>query len=155
MKVGKVKILQKPSELKVVLLKIFKKFQLDGYNSRQGLVWLYELTAPFELNIDSSNSYKRDKYQSLKNDIEEYGFKCHLVPFEIGSRGYISRRVKLSLCSMFSTTTNISNSLEHVKIISKLSLLSSFSIFHSRKEKNWSNPPFLNPWHLLQPAHGS
>ena len=28
-------------------------------------VWLYELTAPFETNIDSSNSYKRDKYQSF------------------------------------------------------------------------------------------
>ena len=105
-------------------------------------VWLYKLTAPFELNIESSNSFKKDKYQCLKNDIEENGYKCHLVPFEIGSRGYIPRRVKLSLCSMFSTTTNIKNSLEHVKFVSKISLLSSFSIFHSRKEKIWSNPHF-------------
>ena len=36
MKVGKVKILQKPSDLKVVLLKTFKNLQLEGYNSRPG-----------------------------------------------------------------------------------------------------------------------
>ena len=40
LKVGMVKILQKPSDLKVILLKTFKNLQLEGYNSRPGLVWV-------------------------------------------------------------------------------------------------------------------
>ena len=107
---------------------------------------IYELTCPLETNISTANSYKRDKYQSLKTDIECNGYTCHLVPFECGSRGVIPRRVKLALCSMFKSYSTVKvppSSL--IPNISKICLLSSFSIFHARKEKNWSNPPVLNP----------
>jgi hypothetical protein len=107
-------------------------------------VWLYELTCPFEPNINKANSYKKDKYSSLKQDIMDNGYTCHLVPFEIGSRGFIPRRVKLLLCSLLSSFTTVTYPTNYITHISKLSLLSSFSIFHSRKEGQWNNPPVLS-----------
>ena len=108
-------------------------------------VVLYELTYPFDSpqNIQQANSYKKDKYQSLKSDIEENGFTCHVIPFEIGARGFIPRRVKLILYSLLRSTTSIKYPTEHIIKLSKISLLCSFSIFHSRREKTWSDPCLL------------
>ena len=36
---------------------------------------IYELTIPFETNLTAANTRKRDKYQSLKTDIQANGFK--------------------------------------------------------------------------------
>ena len=114
-------------------------------NTSPSSVWLYELTCPFDTNLNRANSYKKDKYESLKQDIIDNGHKCYLVPFEIGSRGFVPRRVKLILNSMFSSHSSIKYPSNIIKNISKLSLLSSFSIFHSRKEAVWNKPPVLSP----------
>ena len=114
-------------------------------NTSPPTVSLYELTCPLEPNISSANSFKRDKYQSLKSDIESNGYTCHVVPFECGSRGFIPRRVKLILCSMFKSYSTVKTPSSYIKNISKICLLSSFSIFHARKEKSWTVPLVLNP----------
>ena len=108
---------------------------------------LYELTCPFDTNIPSANSYKKDKYDSLKDDIIQNGYKCFLIPFEIGARGFIQRRVKLILLSLMKTITNIRppQNHKHITNISKLSLISSFFIFHARKSQYWNSPPRLTP----------
>ena len=107
-------------------------------------VLIYELTCPFETNIENAHAFKSDKYSSLASDIEDNGYSCMLVAFEIGSRGFIPRRVKLSLCSLLIQATNIKKPFKIMKFLSKLSLLSSYSIFHSRKETQWSDPPVLS-----------
>ena len=86
-----------------------------------------------------------NKYQCLKSDIEGNGFACHVVPWEIGARGFVPRRVKLALYSLLRSTTSIKYQTEHIVKLSKISLLCSFSIFHSRREKTWSDPPLLKP----------
>ena len=106
---------------------------------------IYELTIPFETNLTAANTRKRDKYQSLKTDIQANGFKCHLVPWECGSRGFIPRRVKLLLCQMLKFYSTVKTPSSYISNFSKICVLSSFSIFNARKEKNWSNPPVLNP----------
>ena len=108
---------------------------------------LYELTSPFDTNLLSANSYKKDKYDALKQDIISNGFTCHLIPFEIGSRGFIQRRVKLIILSMIKSFTSIKppQNHKHITNISKLALTSSFSIFHARKTIQWNNPPVLSP----------
>ena len=114
-------------------------------NTTPHTVLLYELTCPFAINIMKANSYKKDKYSGLKQDIIDNGYTCHLIPFEICSRGFVPRRVKIILCSMLSSCSTVKTPSSHIKFISKLSLISSFSIFHSRKENQWSDPPTLEP----------
>ena len=48
-------------------------------------VWLCKLTFPIDANINNANSYKKDKYESLKEDIIKNRYKCHLKPFLIDS----------------------------------------------------------------------
>ena len=75
------------------------------------------------------------------------GFTCHLIPFEIGSRGMIQRRVKLILLSMMKSFSTIKppHNHQHIVNISKVALISSFSIFHARKSAQWNDPPVLSP----------
>ena len=48
---------------------------------------LLELTCSFERNAEAANLRKSLRYTTLKNDLEDSGYKCLLVPFEVGSRG--------------------------------------------------------------------
>ena len=52
-------------------------------------VILFELSVPFEPNINKAHCTKSDRYSSLVSDINEVGFNCSLVAVEIGSRGLI------------------------------------------------------------------
>ena len=61
---------------------------------------LFELTCSFENNIDSANKLKFEKYEDLKKDLEKSGWRTELVPFEVGSRGYISKRNIISIPKM-------------------------------------------------------
>ena len=60
---------------------------------------MYELTVPYERaeNMQNANVRKNNRYAPLVADIENRGFKCSAVAFEIGSRGYINNRNKLTL----------------------------------------------------------
>ena len=107
-------------------------------------ILIYELTCPFEANLENAHTFKSEKYSSLVSDIENNGYSCLYVPFEIGSRGLVPRRVKLSLCSLLFQTTKIKNPSKYIKYFSKISLLSSYTIFHRRKEPNWTQPPVLS-----------
>ena len=62
-------------------------------NTTPKTVHLYELTCPFSTNILTANSYKKDKYAGLKDDIIHNGYICHIIPFEICSGGFVPRRV--------------------------------------------------------------
>ena len=41
------------------------------------------------------------RYNSLKTDLTERGYECHLIPFEVGSRGYVSKSNRTNLMSVF------------------------------------------------------
>ena len=108
-------------------------------------VFVYELTCPFEgTNMDNAHDYKEEKYADLVRDIEDRGFSCVLVCFEIGSRGVMTRRVQLALCSLLLKITKLKTPSKFMKYLSKLSLLSSYSIFHARKSPQWTDPPVLS-----------
>ena len=108
-------------------------------------VFLLELTCSFERNIQAAHQRKSTKYTSLKNDIESAGYQCFLIPFEIGSRGHVTRQNKLSIINTFVQNKINSNALKCIKQISKISLLCSFCIFHAYKQPSWRSPPFLSP----------
>ena len=50
-------------------------------------IYLLELTCSFKNNISN-----RRKYQDLKKDLEAQKYSVTLLPFGIGSRGYVTKR---------------------------------------------------------------
>ncbi len=106
-------------------------------------VTLLELSVPFERNIDSTHERKVNRYQHLISDIENNNYTVHYYPLEIGSRGYISpdnvNRLKSYIRFHVKDTklTAIKNN------ISKIALVCSFIIFHSKFEKDWINPSYV------------
>ena len=108
---------------------------------------LYELTCCFDTRqgFQNASTRKMDRYKDLKDDIKANGLSCHIMPIEVGSRGFLPRRVKLALSSLLFSTTTIKHPTEYLKNISKLSLLCSFTIFNARREKEWTSPPLLLP----------
>ena len=108
-------------------------------NSREVVV--FELTCPFERNIETSHAYKEGKYAPLIADLSR-SFKVFNFSVEIGARGMISKGNKARLKSFALRCSDV-GSTEIKKFLaacSKASLLSSFSVFHARNEPSWSSP---------------
>ena len=108
-------------------------------------IHIYELTCRFEKNIDSAYLRKNGNYNDLKSDLEEAGCTTSLTPFELGSRGYVTKRNYATLTEI---TKKVSKPVKYKKLItelSKISLLCSFSIYQARCQPTWQDPPFLHP----------
>ena len=105
---------------------------------------IIELTVPFELNIDQAHKRKLDKYTALVSDIKSNGFECDIITLEIGSRGYISPDNQKRLKSILKLCNNPASFKSFRDDLSKLAILSSFSIFHAHKEPSWDNYPLLS-----------
>ena len=106
-------------------------------------ICLLELTCSFERNAEAANLRKSTKYNSLKTDIEDRGYKCFLVPFEVGSRGHIKKATKSNIFNIFATMKILANHNHCIKNMSKVSLLASYTIFHAYTQPTWRDPPFL------------
>ena len=118
-------------------------------NWTQKTIFLLELTCSFESNFEAANIRKTTKYSSLQSDLEDSGFKCHLIPFETGSRGHISIYNKSNLLAVFMANKLWLNVFKCIREMSRNSLLCSFSIFHAYTQPIWSDPPFLRSWSLF------
>lgn len=104
-------------------------------NEESKEIYIFELTVPLETNISSAHSRKTEKYSHLYTDITLY--TPSILPFEIGSRGYISPNNKILLkkihkfCSPSTSFTNFCHN------ISTISILSSYYIFITRTSSDW------------------
>ena len=109
---------------------------------------IIELTVAFELNIEKKKkkNHKRkvDKYTALVLDIKSKGFECDIIALEIGSRGYVSPDNQQRLKSILKLCINSVSFKNFRDDLSKLSILSSFSIYHTHKEPSWDNYPLLS-----------
>ena len=96
---------------------------------------LFELTVPFDSNIENANNRKCKKYENLINDISDKGYSVTFEAFEISSRGLItnanSERLKNLLNLKNSELKDFCNQLQ------KTVLVSSYIIFHSKYEPEW------------------
>ena len=106
---------------------------------------ILELTCSYEKNIESANTKKFLKYFDLKEDILKAGWSVNLVPFEIGSRGMVTKRNKTSLMETFKRYQLKVKHKQLMKDLSKISLLCSYVIFQARTEPIWETPPLLHP----------
>ena len=95
-------------------------------------VWLIELTVCFDTNAAQADARKRERYATLKEDIQANKYSCVVCPIQVGSRGYIDTDsfspisfLKLQLRQYTSFLTSISS----------ISLTESYGIWKSRNNK--------------------
>ena len=109
-------------------------------------VYLYELTVCFERlgNIESANNRKYNRYTGLATDIEDNGFSCKNIPFEVGSRGQLTpdNRSRISILhKLCAPKVKFSKFCQN---ICKTSLLCSYAIYLSRNDP-WTGAELLMP----------
>ena len=104
-------------------------------------VILFELTCPWDGNIDRSHDYKLDRYSALVTDLSAR-FRVKYYPVEISVRGQVTKNNKARLKSLFFDCCGNARKLTKATITdcSKISLLCSYSIFLARKEPAWNSP---------------
>ena len=112
-------------------------------NRQEKTICLLELTCSFERNAEAAFIRKSMRYTTLKSDLEDKGYRCFLVPFEVGSRGHIRKSTKSNIFNIFSTMKISANFNHCMRNLSKISLLSSYTIFHAYTQPTWRDPPFL------------
>ena len=114
-------------------------------NETKREVILFELTCPWERNIDRDHVYKEAKYAPLVADLSR-NFAVFQYSVEVSARGLITKQNKARLKAFAMKSCDVRNAELKglINNCSKASLLSSFSIFLARNEPSWSSPPPLN-----------
>ena len=69
-------------------------------NRSERKITLFELTVSFEKNADAAHARKTATYLDLITDLTQRGWSAENVPFEIGSRGHINNRNKISITNV-------------------------------------------------------
>ena len=112
---------------------------LVNENARKVIV--FELTCPWDANVDSSHNYKQEKYAPLVADLSR-NFTVYQFSVEVSVRGQISKSNKERLKAfIYRCCVNPGKLAKRVITnSSKASLLSSYSIFCARKEPAWNSP---------------
>ena len=115
------------------------------FNESTREVIIFELTCPWDSNIARSHTYKEEKYAPLVADLSHF-YKTFLFSVEVSVRGQVTaenkKRLKAFVYRVCEEPKSVFKSM--VVTVSKISLLSSFSIFMARNEPSWSDPPLLN-----------
>jgi tetrahydromethanopterin S-methyltransferase subunit H len=93
---------------------------------------------PFEANINKAHDRKHKKYLDLVSDIADNGFICDLTCFEVGSRGLITSKNAGHIDKILSSI-GAKSKKTFVRELSKLALLSSYTIWNARHEPNWGS----------------
>ena len=105
---------------------------------------IFELTCPWDGNIDRSHSFKEEKYSPLVADLSRR-FKTYQFSIEVSVRGQVTsdnkKHLKAFTYRVCTDPKKVFNSI--VQVCSKIALLSSFSIFSARNEPSWADPSFL------------
>ena len=113
-------------------------------NEADRVVILVELTCPWDHNVERSHEYKQEKYSPLVADLSR-SYRTKYYPVEVSVRGQVTKknkaRFKLMIYECCIDPRKNFKSL--IANCSKLSLLSSFSIFSARKEPTWTSPGLL------------
>ena len=82
----------------------------------------------------------------MQSDLEDKGWKVFLVPYKVSSRGQILKSTKSSIIyTLKQFKIKIKAEQLLFKQLSKIALLSTFSIFHAYQTKEWVSPPLLKP----------
>ena len=113
-------------------------------NETARIAVVLELTCPWDTNIQRSHDYKQEKYAPLIADLSR-DFNVFYFPIEVSVRGQVSKgnraRFKAFLYRCCHDPRRLHSTI--LRVSSRASLLSSFSIFSARKEPSWRSPGLL------------
>ena len=112
-------------------------------NRNDKYIIIGELTVPFEPNIDKARIRKVEKYSPLSSDIEEKGYTCKLICFEVGSRGLITKGNKQNISTLLRATRTTGQSKRSYRVNLQLSIIASYIIYNARVEPTWTKPSLL------------
>ena len=90
-----------------------------------GSLFIFELTVPFETNLDTRHREKSDKYAHFVTDVTN--MNTSVICFEIGSRGFISSR---NHSSLFTLHKFVKPGLKLKTFKQNISALSLYSSYH-------------------------
>ena len=107
-------------------------------NKTRNSIHLIELTAPFDTNVQKAHDFKTRKYRDLVSDITDNGFTCDLTCIEIGSRGLITPENVRNIDTILSLVA-AKKSKAFKKELSKVALLTSYTIWNARHEPAWGS----------------
>ena len=115
-------------------------------NRKTKEVKLVELTVPWDTstNMAAALQRKTERYQDLTTEIQGNGFKCHIIPLEIGTRGVVNARNRIVLTQLCHGLKVNKVSLV-IKNCSKLALLGSYTLWNARYSTDWSGGGYLKP----------
>ena len=107
--------------------------------SREAVV--FELTCPWDGNIDRAHAYKEGKYAPLVADLSR-SFVTYHFSVEVSVRGQLTKGNRNRLKAfIFRVCTDPKLVMKAIfRDSSKAALLSSFSIFSARGEPSWNSP---------------
>ena len=104
---------------------------------------LIELTVPFEPNIRKARERKEARYVQLNRDIIANNYESHLICFEVGSRGVVTKENKQQIKNIFYLVG--SRKCKDVTLtMSKLALIGSYVIYNARGEPQWTDMALLH-----------
>jgi hypothetical protein len=104
---------------------------------------IFELTVPFETNINKRHTDKTNKYAHFLTDIK--ALSPSVEAFEIGSRGTITPDNKKRLHKIHSFIDKKITFKSFTHTISQLAITSSYYIYIHRKDPTWISPgPFTH-----------
>ena len=101
---------------------------------------VFELTCPWDSNIDRSHQFKSEKYAPLINDLSQNRI-VSFYSLEVSARGQLTKENQSRLKSfLHKCCTGPYNPKALIRIASKAALLSSYSVFSARREPTWEDP---------------
>ena len=110
-------------------------------NDQSKEVVLFELTCPWERNIDTSHEYKENKYAPIVADISR-NYRVFHFSVEVSARGQVTNsnrnRLKQFVFRCCDDARTLGKPLTEKS--SKAALLASYSLFCARKEPSWTKP---------------
>ena len=112
-------------------------------NQQDKEIHIFELSVCIEHYIEERHRLKSDKYAHFLTDISDY--KCNVVCFEIGSRGFITERNHSHLSYLHKLSKPCIKRSKFKENIAALSIYSSYHIYLCRNDDYFEEPPFLKP----------
>ena len=102
---------------------------------------IFELTCPWDNNVERSHAFKEGKYAPLVADLSQ-NFSVSHYSVEISVRGQVTKNNKSRIKSfIYNCCVDPGKLARKVGLnMSKASLLSSYSIFSARNEPSWMGP---------------
>ena len=117
-----------------------KQLDIVAWSNSKKSVLLIELTVPWEENREEAHEWKKNHYETLLASCVEKGWICHVIPIEVGCRGFIGHSVISFLSKIGITGCSLKvASSDNGKICIKLDLVESEK-FSAWRKYTWNKP---------------